>query len=126
VRIDFLAWGGFPPFVAESIGVRTRATKKVDPQRAADLTFQLLESKVRLDAVIVIATELSKSIDAKTDHELALATALFFFEQDDLKPSLNSTQMMARLTMVQWLQDGEIESAEGEYFENQLYQLYKP
>ena len=34
--------------------------------------------------------------------------------------------MMARLTMLQWLQDGEIEPAEAEHFENQLYKLYKP
>jgi len=104
-----------------------RTAGRIDPERAANLAFQqLLAAKVRLDALVVIATELAKSIDTKTDHELALATALFFFEQQDLKPSLKEAQMMARLTMVQWLQDGEIAPAEGQHFENQLYKLFKP
>lgn len=116
VKIDFLTWGGFRG-EARAAG----ATGKIDPERAADLAFQhLLASKVRLDALTVVATELAKSIEAKTDHELALATALFFFEQQGLKEGLNSAQMMARLTMLQWLQDGEIEPAEAEHFENQL------
>lgn len=124
VRIDFLTWGGFRPMSSAST---TSDAVGIDPERAADLAFEyLLASKVRLDALTVVATELAKSIEAKTDHELALATALFFFEQQGLKAGLNSAQIMARLTMLQWLQDGEIEPAEAEYFENQLYRLYKP
>jgi hypothetical protein len=122
VRVDFLTWGGF----RASAGT-DGAASRIDPERAADLAFQyLLAAKVRRDALVVIATELSKAIAAKTDHELALATALFFFEQQDLKPSLNSAQMMARLTMAEWLQDGNIEPAEAAHFESQLYRLYKP
>jgi hypothetical protein len=124
VRIDFLTWGGSrQPSSVSTTGI----SGSIDPERAADLAFQhLLTAKVRLDALTVVATELAKSIGAKTDHELALATALFFFEQQGLKPNLHSAQMMARLTMLQWLQDGEIEPAEAEHFENQLYKLYKP
>lgn len=124
VRVDFLTWGGFG--ASASAGTACAASR-VDPERAADLAFQhLLAAKVRRDALVVIATELSKAIGAKTDHELALATALFFFEQQDLKPSLNSAQMMARLTMADWLQNGKIEPGEAAHFENQLYRLYKP
>lgn len=122
VRVDFLAWGGVRPSAGTA-----GAASRIDPERAADLAFQhLLAAKVRRDALAVVATELSKALGAKTNHELALATALFFFEQQDLKPSLNSAQMIARLTMAEWLQDGNIEPAEGAHFENQLYRLYKP
>lgn len=124
VRIDFLKWGGFRPMSSASA---TSDAGGIDPERAADLAFQhLLASKVRLDALTVVATELAKSIEAKTDHELALATALFFFEQQGLKAGLNSAQMMARLTMLEWLQDGAVGPGEAEHFENQLYRLYKP
>jgi hypothetical protein len=123
VRVDFLTWGGFQ---ANASVDTAGSTNRIDPGRAADLAFQhLLAAKVQWDALLVVATELSKAIGAKTDHELAMATALFFFEQQDLKPSLNSAQMMARLTMLQWLQDGKIEPALAEHFENQLYQLYQ-
>lgn len=126
VRVDFLTWGGFRPMSSASASA-TRGAGGIDPERAANLAFQhLLASKVRLDALTVVATELAKSIEATTDHELALATALFFFEQQGLKAGLNSAQMMARLTMLQWLQDGMVGPAEAEHFENQLYRLYKP
>jgi hypothetical protein len=125
VRIDFLAWAGLQPMTEGGNGAA--ATRRVDPETAADLAFRhLLASRVRLDALILISTELSKAIGAKTDQELALATALFFFEQQDLKPSLHEAQMMARLTLLEWLQDGTVGPAEAEHFENQLYRLYKP
>lgn len=120
VKVDFLVWGGLRP----SAGTAS-AARRIDSEKAADLAFQhLLAAKVRKDALVVVATELSKAISAKTDQELALATALFFFEQPDLKASLNSAQMMARLTMAEWLQDGNIEPAEGAHFEKRLYTLY--
>lgn len=124
VKIDFLEWAGLQPTVASSSAGTTR---RVDPERAANLAFEhLVASKIRPDGLVLIARELSKAINVKTDQELALATALFFFEQQDLKPSLNDAQMMARLTMLQWLQDGTVGPAEAEHFENQLYRLYKP
>jgi hypothetical protein len=124
VKVDFLAWGGFR---TSASGGTADAASGIDPEKVADLAFRhLLGAKVRLDALVVIATELAKSIDVKTDHELALATALFFFEQRDLKPSLAEAEMMARLTMLQWLQDSKVGPAEAEHFENQLYRLYKP
>jgi hypothetical protein len=124
VKLDFLAWGGFGPGASSDI---CGPASRIDPERAVDLAFQhLLAAQIRRDALVVVASQLSKSIGAKTDHELALATALFFFEQHELKPILKSAQMMARLTMLQWLQNREIEPAEAEYFETQLYTLYKP
>lgn len=123
VRVDFLAWGGFRVNASASTG---DATGRIDPERAADLAFQpLLAAMVSRDALVVVATELSKAIGAKNDHELASATALFFFEQQDLKPRLNEAQTMARLAMLQWLQNGAVGPAEAEYFENQLYRLYE-
>lgn len=124
VKIDFLEWAGIQLTVASS---SAGVTRKVDPERAANLAFEhLVASKIRLDGLVLIARELSKAISVKTDQELALATALFFFEQQDLKPSLSEAQMMARLTMLQWLQAGTVGPAEAEHFENQLYKLYKP
>lgn len=123
VKIDFLTWGGFQPVASAGV---TGTVLKIDPNVAADLAFQhLLAAKVRLDALIVVATELAKSIGAKSNHELALATALFFFEQQDLKQSLNSAQMMARLNALQWLQEGAAQPDSVKYFDGQLYALYK-
>ena len=123
VKVDFLQWTGLRTASASS-GVGT--ARKVDPERAANLAFEhLVASKIRLDALVLIATELSKAISAKTDHELALATALFFFEQQDLKPSLNEAQMMARLTMLKWMETGMVGPAEAAHFENRLYEMNK-
>lgn len=124
VRVDFLSWGGLQQVTSGgSIG----AASRIDPERAADVAFQqLLATKVRRNAVVVVATELSKAIGAKTNQELALVTALFFFEQQNLKRELNEAQMMARITMLQWLQNGAVGPGEAKYFEDQLYRLYKP
>lgn len=124
VRVDFLAWGSFQPV---TIASTTTVMKGIDPKRAAELAFQhLLASKVRLQAIVVVAAELAKLIGAKTDQELALATALFFFEKQDLKPSLHDAQIMARLTMFQWFQAGAVGMAEAEHFEKQLDMNYEP
>lgn len=124
VRVDFLAWGSIRPVTSASM---TTVMKGIDPQRAAELAFQhLLASKVRLQAIVVVAAELTRLIGVKTDQELALATALFFFEKQDLKPSLHDAQIMARLTMLKWLQDGAVGTDEAKHFESELYSLYKP
>lgn len=124
VRIDFHEWAGLR---ATAVSSARGTTPQINPENAAALAFEhLVASKIRLDALILIATELSKAINVRTDQELALATALFFFEKDDLRPSLGEAQMMARLTLLQWLQEGKVGPAEAEHFEKQLYSLYKP
>jgi hypothetical protein len=126
VRVDFLGWSGFGAITRANSSSVT-STKSIDPQRAADLAFKrLLASYIPLNELDMIARELSQAIDVKTDHELALATALFIFEQEELQSSLIEVQMMARLSMVEWLQDGKVGPAEAKHFENRLYRLYKP
>ena len=121
-RVDFRQWGEFAKST-HSGGMG----KGVDPNRAAELaSVDLLAEIVPLAALTEVARELEKIIGANSDHELALATALFFFEQPDFKDDLSSVQMMARLTMVQWLQEGCVEAAVAKHFEGQLYALYKP
>lgn len=126
VRIDFTRWGDVQP-AAGALARKGLASRSIDPQRAADLAFKcLLASSIRLNELDLVATELAEHIAPKTDHELALATALFFFEQDELRPSLFEVQLMARLTAMQWLQEDKVRPEKIEYFENQLYRLYKP
>lgn len=121
VRIDFYTWGGFqPPFQRPDLNAGQ------DVAAAVDLAFQhLLLERVPLAAVREVAGELSPLLGTKTPQALALAVALFLFEQDDLKGDLQEAQMFARLKMLEWLEEGRIEPGEGRYFANQLYELYK-
>jgi hypothetical protein len=123
VKIDFLSWRGSNPLASSHGGAEFQS----NVQNAADLAYRdLLAEVIDQDILKAIASDLSQSVGAKTDHELALATALFVFEQEDLIPQLHSVQMMARVSMVQWLQDGLVGPTAGRYFEDQLYKLYKP
>lgn len=126
-RIDFLAWGSFPRSM-DGAEVRPDAAKaSLNPEYAAHLAYRnLLAEAVHFETAVGVAKELAPVIGASSDKELALATALFFFEQEDLRSALNSIQMMARLTMLDWLQEGSIQPAAGGYFEEQLYSLYQP
>jgi len=126
VRVDFLSWAGFQLGVSSGVGGGARATSQPDPKIAAKLAFGfLLGEVIDMNAVMMAAKELSELIDAETNEELALVTALFFFTQEGLVPHLHPVQVMARLGMIQWLHDGVIRPATAKSFESQLYVLYK-
>ena len=59
-------------------------------------------------------------------HDLALSIALNFFKQPELVPQLFEAQLLARMTMLEWLQEGLLAPLLVQSFENVLYKLYKP
>ncbi|HET6407408.1 MAG TPA: hypothetical protein VFG14_05970 [Chthoniobacteraceae bacterium] len=121
VRIDFYKWGGL-----QLPSQQPGQSDGSDVAAAVDLAFRhLLLERVPQAAISEVAGELSKLLGSKAPHALALAAALFFFEQQDLKGDLQQVQMFARLKMLEWLEEGRIEPGEGQYFANQLYELYK-
>ncbi len=123
-RIDFLSWAGYPRFAEASLPKTEAADTHLNPEYAAHLAYRtLLAEMIDFDAILGLAKELAGVIGARSDKELALATALFFFEEE--YEVLEPFQMMARLTMLGWMQEGNVQPTAGRYFEEQLYAIYK-
>ena len=59
-------------------------------------------------------------------HELAVVTALVMFQLEAFKHDLRQAQMMARMTVLEWFQEGKVATFFLQSFEDELYQLYKP
>lgn len=127
-RIDFLTWGGFQASREASQPSTSSANVALNPEYAAHLAFRnLLAELIDFEMVLRVARDLEEvGNNAGSDKELALATALFFFEHSELTEVLEPAQMQARLAMLQWLQNGEVRPGPAAYFEDQLYELYKP
>ncbi len=125
ILIDFVAWTNLPLPNELSQKGRFAAHSAINVKDAADLaTSTLLLNEVEHDLVLLIAEQLQDVLLTRSNHELALATALFFFEQEELKPRLRTAQLVARLTVVSWLEDGYISLGSNKHFENVLYQHY--
>lgn len=125
-RIDFLCWAAFESD-GDVLELKTEAPdERLNPEYAAHLAYRILLAEViDFDVIHGLAKELASTAGARSNKELALAMALFFFEQEELIPVLHPVQMMARLTAVQWLQEGAVEPSVVKYFEERLYELYK-
>jgi hypothetical protein len=125
-RIDFLSWAGLERD-CEVLELKIEAPdERLNPEYAAHLAYRsLLAEVIDFDVIHGLAKELANAVGARSDKELALAMALFFFEREELIPHLHPVQMMARLTAAQWFQEGTVEPSAVRYFEEQLYNLYK-
>jgi hypothetical protein len=120
-----LVWGGFP---SPSAPVpETNATKsKPNAEYAAHLAYRnLLGEVIDFDTIHGLAMELAGAIEPSSDKELALATALFIFEREELHEALRPVQKMARLTMVNWLQEGTVQPGSARHFEGRLYSVFR-
>ena len=71
------------------------------------------------------ARELFSGLMPYTTHDLALSTAISFYKKAELTSELASQQLMARMTVLEWLNEGEVQPLLVESFENDLYTLYK-
>jgi tRNA isopentenyl-2-thiomethyl-A-37 hydroxylase MiaE len=58
-------------------------------------------------------------------HDLAIATALNFFKRPELREDLQTAQLMARLTALEWLQEGKVVPLLMKSFEDTLYKAFK-
>ena len=86
----------------------------------------LLMAKVDGKDVRQHALNLSSGPIPYSTHDLAIATALYFFKQPHLIPHFDNSQLMARLTAAKWLREGLAAPVLIESFENTLYTIYKP
>lgn len=100
---------------------------KSDLAAATKYAFEnLLGEVVPFEEVAAIAQGLRKGEMPYSTEDLALATALNFFRRDDLKGSLSSVQLLARMQMIEWLQAGKVNPTLGRVFEGDLYKRFKP
>ncbi len=59
-------------------------------------------------------------------HDLALSIAFNFFKQPEHVAKLFDAQLLFRMKMVEWLQEGLVAPLLVQSFENVLYERYKP
>lgn len=100
---------------------------KSDLAAATKYAFEnLLGEVVPFEEVAAIAQGLRNGEMPYSTEDLALATALNFFRRDELKGSLSSVQLLARMQMIEWLQAGKVNLMLVQVFEDTLYKRFKP
>jgi len=100
-------------------------SKRANLSEAIDLTSELLMGEVSEREIATIATQLNSGPIPYSTQDLALSVALNFFKNPELIPKLGSAQLMARMTMIEWLQEKKVAPLLVQSFENTLYKLYK-
>ncbi len=86
---------------------------------------ELLMGIISKEDVTKLTTDLDAGPIPYSTHDLALSVALHFFKQPDLVPRLRDAQLIARLKVVGWLQQGKVVPPLVQSFEAILYKLYK-
>ena len=110
-----LAYGPNPP------------RKSADLERSVTIAHEdILFERVPLREVKRIAEELFKGPIPYSTHDLAVSTALAFFETPEYIPVLTECQIPARLRVVNWASDGKVVGPLAQSFEAVLYRVYKP
>ncbi len=100
--------------------------KKAKLSEAVELASELLMGVVSEREIVTVATELNSGPIPYSTHDLALSIALNFFKDPARIPSLGTAQLMARMAMLEWLQEKKVAPMLVQSFENTLYKLYKP
>lgn len=99
--------------------------KRARLSEAVDLAKELLMDEVSEREIATIAAQLNSGPMPYSTHDLALSVALNFFKNPAYIPKLGSAQLMARMAMLEWLQDGKVAPMLVQSFEDTLYKLYK-
>lgn len=86
---------------------------------------ELLMGNIDSSEVTQLAEDLASGPIPYSTQDLALSVALNFFQQPECMERLRGAQMMARLKMVEWLQEGLVAPMIVKSFEDVLYKLYK-
>lgn len=100
--------------------------KRADLSAAIEIANSLLMGVVPGREVKKQAISLNEGPIPYSTHDLALSVAMSFFRNPALVPKLFEAQLMARMAMLGWLQDGLVAPPLVQSFENVLYKLYKP
>ena len=100
--------------------------KRAKLSEAVELASELLMGVVSEREIVTVATELNSGPIPYSTHDLALSVALNLFKDPARIPSLGTAQLMARMAMLEWLQERKVAPMLVQSFENTLYKLYKP
>jgi hypothetical protein len=92
---------------------------------AIDLASELLMGKVPEKEISILGTKLESGPIPYSTNDLALSIALNFFKDPKYIPSLGMAQMMARMTVIEWLEENKVAPVLVQTFEGTLYKLYK-
>ena len=99
---------------------------RADCSKAISLAhIELLGEIVERSEVEKRARELFSGPIPYTTHDLALSTAIWFYKSGEFTSELASEQLMARMTVLEWLQAEKVQPLLVQSFENDLYALYQ-
>ncbi len=100
--------------------------KRAKLSEAIELAKELLIGEVSEREIETLATQLNSGPIPYSTHDLALSVALNFFRDPARMPNLGTAQQMARMTIIEWLQEKKVAPMIVKSFEDTLYKLYKP
>ena len=100
--------------------------KRANLQEAIRLADEnLLMGLVPNEQISSIAAQLNNGPIPYSTHDLAVSVALNFFKRAELNQILSSAQLMARLSVMEWLSENKLAPLLVQSFEDTLYKLYK-
>ncbi|MFM6990145.1 MAG: hypothetical protein ACKOWD_02430 [Rhodoferax sp.] len=100
--------------------------KRAKLSEAVDLANDLLMGEVAEREIVTLATQLNSGPIPYSTHDLALSVALNFFKDPSRISKLGTAQLMARMSMIEWLQEKKVAPLLVQSVEDTLYKLYKP
>ena len=100
--------------------------RRADVGQAIEMANELLLGVVDAEEVRRQAMALNDSPIPYSTHDLGLSVALSFFKQPEHAPRLFGAQLLARLQMMEWIEEGLVAPMLVESFESALYKIYKP
>jgi hypothetical protein len=97
--------------------------KSADLKRAVDIAFdEFLMGTVTKSEILKVAQDLNAGPMPYSTNDLAAS----IFKQDALKESMKEIQLVARMKMLELINEGSINPFLAQSFEDTLYKLYKP
>jgi hypothetical protein len=100
--------------------------KRAKLSEAIDLANDLLMGEVPEREIASLATQLNSGPIPYSTHDLALSVSLNFFKDPARISRLGTAQLMARMSMIEWLQEKKVAPLLVQSVEDTLYKLYKP
>lgn len=113
-ELIFAMYGNPPPAKRANVG------------QAVGIANDLLMGVIDENEVSRQAIALNDGPIPYSTHDLGLSVALNFFKQPENVPHLFDAQLLARMKMIEWLQEGLVAPMLVQSFESVLYELYKP
>jgi hypothetical protein len=101
--------------------------KTADTDQAARLAHEvLLQKRVNLFEVSTLASRLNAGEIPYSTCDLATSTALNFFRRPELHAVLSEAQLIARMQVLEWIEQKKINTELARVFEDDLYVRFKP